>query len=95
MIDVTRVQLAIILDIHVAPIAHIFLRNVEHVPIRIMRRYASERTIGRPLQPFHTWVVCTDTIIDRLGFFDLNAKMIETGMAAGGTSVCAGDGDRI
>ncbi len=81
MIDIARIYFTVVFHIDAAPIGHIFLRNIEHIPVGIMCGHAGKWPGGRPLQPFHRRIVCAQPLINCFGILDLNAEMIQSGVA--------------
>lgn len=77
MVDVTRVRIAIVLDINRCAVGHVLLGNVEHVAVRIVCRDAGERVRRRALETFQRGILLRDTREGFLGILDLDAEMVE------------------
>jgi hypothetical protein len=77
----------IILDIDVGAVAHVLLRDVEDIAVRIMRRDAGEGPVGGTLLPFDRRIIFAQPVEGGLGIFDLDAEMIETGRTPGAPGI--------
>ena len=83
MIDVARIARAVVLDINVAAVRHVLLRDVEDIAVRIVGAEAREGAVGRAVEPLHLGIMRREAPEHGLDILDLDAEMVESGRASG------------